>query len=499
MKKINVKDATTLDRMILNIKQKRFVYEEPEIESELDIPGRTRLVDKLDEFLLSSEQSWLLSTAFHDAPIWARVWTMQELSHAPHVVLVAGPYQLDWEVVTGFLGEKPYADAFHALYGHGDKAKALESHFGGSQKVDHQRRIMEAGHKSKLLDVLARFQSNRATDPRDRIYGLLGLATDQHSIVVDYKKSPAQVFQGATLSLIEDARNLDILCQTTWTTSNALTHSRLGRGVSGLPTWVLDFSREVVYNEHLQILFSQREIYKAGKPNIDVPCKVVDNRFLQLQALILGRVKCDVVLEGTRALWNHDNEFAPQNWLAESEIKTEITDKKEQYKGTGEAAFRAYWRTLLMDCAAYPITRLTNDEVLAGDAAFKAILQYTVEQDRFDKSQGRSGSLEDEDLTQHWDQLPQSMRRMWRRNYEFWTFAVTENGLYTMIQNAKAGDVIACVEGAKVPLILRPQGAYEGKKMYELIGTAYVHGFMDGKAFEMMAELGLVEDQILLQ
>lgn len=68
-----------------------------------------------------------------------------------------------------------------------------------------------------------------------------------------------------------------------------------------------------------------------------------------------------------------------------------------------------------------------------------------------------------------------------------------------MVQNVMAGDYIASVEGAKVPLVIRPNGDSQGTKTYELVGTAYVHGFMDGETFKEMGEVGLVEGQILLQ
>lgn len=513
MKKISLKDAAILDEMKSCAESSYPVYDEPEeAENGLGSSEETRPVDKVDEFLLTSEHSWVLSPAFHEAAIWKRVWTMQELSHAPHVVLVAGHYQLDWDIVARFLGEKPYADAFHSLFGHGTMSKALASHFAGAQRVDHQRRITrEPDSESRLLDVLARFQSNRSTDPRDRIYGLLGLVTDEHGIVVDYNKSPAQVFKDATISLIDKAGNLDMLCQTTWT-SSSLTAVRRGRGVTGLPTWAADFSLRISFDEHSRLLFAQRDIYGAGKPALEVPCKLMEGKLLQLQAVILGRVQRDIALNRNRATCNDDQYFAPQQWLKDSETGREIAqgsrDRPICYTRTNELATRAYWRTLLMDCAAYPITRLTGDEILAGDTAFENILRSTGSENRQDDSSSHRGNTTDrqdlndgpakEGLMRHWDQLPKSMRCMWTRNYKCWTFAVTANGLYTMIQHAMTGDLIASVEGAKVPLVLRPKGEFQGKKTYELVGTAYVHGFMDGEAFKEMTDLGLV-DQILLQ
>ncbi|KAG8168505.1 hypothetical protein KVR01_001254 [Diaporthe batatas] len=317
----------------------------------------------------------------------------------------------------------------------------------------------------------------------------------------------------ATVSLINKAENLDMVCQTIWTTSTVLATSRLDRGVPDLPTWAANFSLPFQSDEHSRILFAQRGIYAAGKHTIETPCKIIGNQFLQLHAVILGRVQQDIVLENPRHVWNNPHYLAPRKWLKDSGMMVSNTenskDNQETYKKTNEAAIRAYWRTLLMDCAAYPITRLTSEDILVADAAFREILQDPRNEyinGNFGSSRGKTRDPQDPDddifedgLERHWNQLPESMRRMWTRNYKFWTFAITENGLYTMIQNALAGDVIASVEGAKVPLVLRENGDFRGKKTYLLVGSAYVHGFMDGEAFIPMTGFCLEEEQILVQ
>lgn len=69
------------------------------------------------------------------------------------------------------------------------------------------------------------------------------------------------------------------------------------------------------------------------------------------------------------------------------------------------------------------------------------------------------------------------------------SFAMTENGLYLMIPShvdlVKEGDMVVVLKGAKVPVILRPlqeNTCASDDWKYELIGTAYVHGFMDSEA-----------------
>jgi len=37
------------------------------------------------------------------------------------------------------------------------------------------------------------------------------------------------------------------------------------------------------------------------------------------------------------------------------------------------------------------------------------------------------------------------------------------------------------LRGAEVPFILRPMGEEKGKKKFQLVGEAYIHGVMDGE------------------
>lgn len=373
MKRISFKDAETLAEM----------RDGPSLaHSQNTVPGA---------FLLSVEEQEALIAAFGYTDIWYRIWTMQELSYAPQVRLVAGPHELDWDVVAAFLGDRPYADAFHAAFGHRGGGRALDLFFSGSVRVHDQRRALWDGdYRSTLLDVLARFQQNGAPDPRDCVYGILGLVTDQHGIVVDYTKPATQVFVDTALSLINASKNLDILCQTAW-----MARPR-SENPQELPSWVPDFSAHVYSDAHKAILFAQRGIYAAGWAYLNAPCHPINNHFLPVKAVVLGCLRGDYNTEFGRYTLNSVEEYrkwlldgssdsktriwsvfgAPFEWLETSGLGVDILDGEIQYGRTGETAIRAYWRTLVMDCGAYPIKRLTQQDILQTDLAFKSILGF---------------------------------------------------------------------------------------------------------------------------
>lgn len=514
MKRISFKDAETLAKM----------RDGPSHAHDRNtVPGA---------FLLSVEEQEALIAAFGYTDIWYRIWTMQELAYAPHVRLVAGPHELDWDVVAAFLGDRPYADAFHAAFGHRGGGRALDLFFSGSVRVHDQRRALcDGNYRSTLLDVLARFQQNGATDPRDCVYGILGLVTDQHGIVVDYTKSAAQVFVDTAVSLIKAMQNLDVLCQTAW-----MARPR-SKNLHELPSWVPDFSDRVYSDAHRAILFAQRGIYAAGRAYLNGPYHPINNQFLPVKAVVLGCLRGDDNTQSSRYTSNSVEEYrkwlvdgtsdiiteiwsvfgAPFEWLEKSGLGVDILDGEIQYRRTGETAIRAYWRTLVMDCGAYPIKRLAEQDILQTEIAFKSILRFLndklggsasdpaherpVDTKEPSKHLVTSGDdkVSNETLIGLWERMPKPASTMWCRNYQTWTFSVADSGLYTMVHDTMAGDMLVSVEGAKVPLVLRQLGNHDGVKTYSLVGTAYVHGYMDGEALDLMEKGALHEEEILLR
>ena len=66
-----------------------------------------------------------------------------------------------------------------------------------------------------LLSVLVMFAQNSATNPRDRVYALLGLAIPFPGISpleIAYDESVQQVFKETALYIIQGSRNLELLC-----------------------------------------------------------------------------------------------------------------------------------------------------------------------------------------------------------------------------------------------------------------------------------------------
>jgi hypothetical protein len=64
---------------------------------------------------------------------------------------------------------------------------------------------------STLLEIIRSTLRAAATDPRDKVFRILGLCTwdpTDHIIVADYAKSAAQVYSEATFSMLQKRKSL---------------------------------------------------------------------------------------------------------------------------------------------------------------------------------------------------------------------------------------------------------------------------------------------------
>lgn len=502
LKKLITKDNVTL----LSMKKEARDYEDSDEEE--------------DVFVLTYKEQQPLDAVLLRAPLWSRIWVMQELALAPRIVLVAGHDTFAWEDISGFLSDTIYADAFHLTWSHGMLRPATQYTFERVQIVQHQRNLVrdcrEGKAVSTLIEVLGRFKFADATDPRDKIYGLLGLVTERHGVKVDYNRPWHLIFADLCVYFIESSKSLDIICQNPWTTVP------LAPRDAELPTWVASFTSKDLSGLHdgfSALLFAQRGIFQAGSETCQVPCQTLDDgKTLSAEAIILGTLgkilQEDYEIDDNDRSWlqSLSSEYfarVPRQWMElyfGQHLLAASPDPPVKYDQSSEPAFEAFWRTLVMDCKSFPIERLTQDDIDSDDKIFRKLLSLTVEEIKM--GHVHEWQIEYEEEKKHLYQerrdelseLQESLicRRMWVRNFVHWTFTVSENGLYCMLKKgAKPGDILAVVDGGKVPVVLRAVDNGDSRK-FKFITTAYVHGFMDGEAILAIEQGTLTRTNVLL-
>ncbi len=430
-------------------------------------------------------------TAVFRTRLWTRIWIVQELSCAKHVLLLAGKQFLSWKKLSRFLARAHDGSVHHFPWGRGIVEGGLARVFFRAAEIDKQRDVLHGDglrvDESGLLDVLARFCDRESGDPRDRVYGLLGLVPQQYRprhLKADYSIPSARLFIEVTAEIIRQSQNLDILCQNPWERRGAPPCSRLGRRTEALPSWAVDFAaHELSWNvgesfRTREIMFAgdkARKIFSAGGDFRDDSWGFldVDKKVLQLHGYLLGQVGPCQPQPPTELA-----EIGPGIW------GPEVTEGT--YRATGEPKLRALWRTFLTDCSGYPMKRLSDEQIDLFFSIFRGIVSgENTEKSWFNSDLEFYAYLKAE--------------KMWQRIEQNWSFFVGEENLFIMARrHVREGDYIAVVEGAKVPLILQLIDRDGEEEHFEIVSPAYVHGFMDGEASILGSEGRLLRRTLLI-
>ena len=135
------------------------------------------------------------------SPYWRRVWIQQEVAVADELVIIGPSSMLGWE-------------AF--LYALRDNLKSRAKLMGYGSLALHSVISMRSKYWSAptLLQALVQTAHSEATDPRDKIYALLALASDGPRVISlpSYGSQLAQINIQVTLNVFRSEKCLDCIC-----------------------------------------------------------------------------------------------------------------------------------------------------------------------------------------------------------------------------------------------------------------------------------------------
>ncbi|KAM0239544.1 hypothetical protein ACHAP5_008267 [Fusarium lateritium] len=461
-------------------------------------------------FGLDSMTQRSLKSLFSRPKLWRRLWVMQELSLAPSVTLMCRGTELQWDLLTALFKDEPYFDAFHM-----HTSSHMSSYYADFSEVfvpikliEDQRRLLS--QESKLMDVLVRFRATESTNPKDKIYGLLGLVTEDHGIQIDYSKSIRDLYKEITASLINLSGNLDILCQNPFERKLEPSAFQQDSNTPAMPSWVAQFDTK--RQDCLPLIFAQRSILNASTKRCQVPCRLLGSNkdVLALEGTILGTIG-PILENGT-----------PNKIRAQNTMRLYLSEEALSHPGdhlympkfgdksisTGETSIRAFWRTLVKDCTIPPrMRRLRPEEIESLDVQNRENLANGDEQVktyriRLNASDSRSVFSYDpsDDFGFSNDDSTRVMVvvSMMHETNDF-VFATTDSGLYVLARpHIQQGDTVAVLDGGKIPMVLR-KVEHEGLgDTFKVVCSAYVHGFMDGEADNGVDEGWVQKQDILL-
>ncbi|KAF4973369.1 hypothetical protein FSARC_347 [Fusarium sarcochroum] len=354
---------------------------------------------------------------------WHRAWTVQEAILPPDATFVCGTVQL---LFSQFV--QACANLFEHIYrGCCYRDNVLQSALSElSGLTQAQQRIQD--NSLTIHYALNVFRVRHASDPRDKVYAYLGLASN---VSANYALPHEEVFKLTTRSLIEESGRLGCLLRTAEEERSPT-----------LPTWAPDWcaSFDDKRYSHEINWFYLYPFYDAADSTKAKTRASSSEVVLDLQGLVLDSiVRVGDILDTPRSM---------------KEMVTEWQDKVFGEYPLGGTYREASCRTILAD-------------IYYGQTSYI----------RIDSCDNAEEILYDE-LDNFWTRIALSA-------FDKRGFSTAAGMIGLGNRDIQVGDSICILAGGKMPFILRQVEGPGGGVAYQYIGQAYVHGIMDG---EMMDE-----------
>ena len=159
--------------------------------------------------------TWPSVRAVLEAPWFRRVWTHQEICVAKRPLLLCGKKQVAFNLVV--LAVRAIRGWERAPHGH-QITTGVRELLADTELI--QNVVEKAKHRNATvlkkgvltnLEVIKSTTTFDVTDPKDRVYGILGLVDLKEHPAPDYAKGLSDVYRDFALSVISNTRKLNIL------------------------------------------------------------------------------------------------------------------------------------------------------------------------------------------------------------------------------------------------------------------------------------------------
>ncbi|KAI1449094.1 HET-domain-containing protein [Annulohypoxylon stygium] len=377
--------------------------------------GKKNLFNYPKEALLGLEELFRRSW-------WKRIWIIQEVVAAQEPVVLLGNIIFPWKMLVNICQAIQVAEfLLHPM------APVIRS--CGYQKftvLDHFRR----NKTMSLVRLVHCTQDYQATDSRDKVYALLGMASDvsPDDIIPDYTKPVQEVFLELVRFMITNRYDLDIISSGRLTTSDS-------SSPSWLPDWRCLNTLRPLNSEEVGGHFYRASGNTQAMVNMDdFPST------LKAEGWLVDTID---FFDDTITL-AHVDPSTIQRWQDIAKANVDVT------------TMCLFWRTIVMDK-----DHLGNQASVSFGKTFDDFLKSS------DKTRSR--------LVQHFSDAV--TRAVLGRRF----FNTKKGRMGLGPPEIKPNDQIAILKGCHVPLILRQVGDY-----MIVVGEAYVSALMNG---ELVSEL----------
>lgn len=426
--------------------------------------------------LIASREDQMRFTALVDLferDYWDRLWVVQEVLNARSVTVYCGNTSLPWRV---------YVDASDAFKRHEEQLKqylpstgnnkviplvsqqqfqySVVLAFKGPASLERLRQEPDAEPIS-LLSVLCNCRLKLSSEPRDKVFGVLGILPQEfkYNFPPNYSASLREVYTNVVEFLLHATGRFDVIC-------SAIHFPFHTTSATKLPSWVPDWSHMLgVVPVGVIYSFSAAGGTKAKFRFVDRPLRTK----LEVSGIYLDIVYDKGIAVGTYYTIE-DFIMAFLNWRATILNRWPLQDDQIR---------ESFCRTLCLDQVKWCDARMW---VRVYYHSFVSQIQQILPYIQLDDELRWYISLE--------TGIPRDNRKNLiydncARKMSGRLFFLTYHGLMGMGTGfMQHGDIVCVPLGCSTPVILRKQRNGE----YRYVGDAYVDGYMYGKAVDELEE-----------
>jgi hypothetical protein len=399
-----------------------------------------------------SDPGYHALSMFLDSPWCKRVWVVQEVVAAPKVAFIRGRYTLEgsWIMVTVI--------QIHRL----EMSILFPFRFAAEEFMMISWKKVQKSKMGFLLTLLIH-RFFQATNPRDKVFALCGISnnvgTHQIDIAIDYSSTTEDVYISTAKAILEHHRDLTLL---------RVPAPFIKSATSQLPSWVPDWR---TFDRDTYICIQEGKLAESELPRSNATKGSKASISFERNTLKIAGIEFDQIAI-TGEIYKGDREeihlqlHRYVNW----EALANVHSGKSYFNG--ECIKDAYYHTL------------TYGYFLSDSSDANFFQEYDRQL---------------EDLKTLWEMRCTSSSLIGESELEklenaLWVHEVskclkiglnrmlvkTERGFLGLAHgSARPGDRIMLCKGSEVPLVLRKEG-----EIWTLVGECYVHGIMNGEAFE---------------
>ncbi|KAH7355364.1 heterokaryon incompatibility protein-domain-containing protein [Rhexocercosporidium sp. MPI-PUGE-AT-0058] len=412
---------------------------------------------------------------------WNRIWIVQELTVARNIIITCGNDSIAGDCLLRVQDLIVEEDNKNNLFGSSipdDQFTKSVLKIGGQSEVQAWRDDFLIKDLSLFHWALYHFR-RQSTDPKDKLYGLLGLASPSAnpSIEIDYALSTAEVYTRFARKEIQASKELHILTQV-----------RPHLTKLDIPSWAPDWSLDNLNHFFLLSILETNFNFTASSETKAEITFSTDGRTMISRGVILGSIEAF----GAPAAINEDLDLKIaadmfyKYWQLMSTLPGDHVLKQESFVRTilcgkvmedriGKDTPSDFYRKVLGGFVELFMEVYPARDIGASLTGHSDFIHAQGQHDAQTAANVSYNATAESVVWRSWVQF--SVAATWDRR-----FFVGSKGIVGMApESALEGDVVCILLGCPHTMILRKVHEH-----YIVVGEAYVDGYMYGEGIEML-------------